>query len=98
MQLLRKITTVELLSAISRGEQVLVARVIAEVSAVARATARGFGARKARLTPDQKAGGPNLSGLISPSVGGLLLARRQGRRRLRTMIWGIDHVGPSRRG
>ena len=88
----------DLLSAVTRGEQVFVARVVAGVIAAARSTARGYGAMAARLTPDQKVGSSILSGLISPSVGGLLLARSQSRRGLGAMILGIEHVGLSRRG
>ena len=59
---------------------------------------RGYGATAARLTPDQKGGSSNLSGFISPSVGGLLLARSQSRRSFGAMSLGIEHVGLSRHG
>ena len=54
----------DLLSAITRGEQVFVARAVAGASAAAQRTARGYGAMAARLTSDQKVGSSNLSALI----------------------------------
>ena len=76
----------------------LAVRIKSHSGQLLQARARGYGAMAARLTPDQKVGSSNLSGLISPSVGGLLLARSQSGRGLGATILGIEHVGLSRRG